>query len=102
MFNDVAAKTDMSIADGLQNKLGVKVNGVPQFIDLAATNINRGRDHGIPSYVKYREYCGLPPITNFDGLNNTIKAGDTTTINQLKSVYEYISLCLNFVSFSKI
>ena len=89
VINNVAARTDMTISDGLQNHLGVTVNGVPLVIDLAATNINRGRDHGIPSYVKYRELCGLPPVTTFEDLGNTLRAIDNiTTINQLKSVYE--------------
>ena len=88
VVNNVASRTDMTVSDGLQNHLGVVVNGAPLVIDLAATNINRGRDHGIPSYVKYREFCGLPPVTTFEELNNTLRAIDNTTINQLKSVYE--------------
>jgi hypothetical protein len=87
LINDRSAFTDLSIADTLQNHLFEKVeaDGTITAIDLAATNINRGRDHGIPSYVKFREHCGLKTATTFQDLSNEMS---DDSIAKLASVYE--------------
>uniref|UniRef100_A0A452TC58 Peroxidasin n=1 Tax=Ursus maritimus TaxID=29073 RepID=A0A452TC58_URSMA len=42
-------------------------------LDLAAINIQRGRDHGIPPYHEYRVYCNLSSAHTFEDLKNEIK-----------------------------
>jgi hypothetical protein len=37
---------------------------------LGVFNIMRGRDHGIPSYNKYRELCGLNVAYGFEDFEN--------------------------------
>ena len=41
-------------------------------LDLIAINIQRGRDHGLPGYIDYRESCKGKKITSFDELRPNI------------------------------
>lgn len=86
-MNEAASKYDANIADALQNRLfEVRLgDGSVIAVDLAATNINRGRDHGIPSYNFMREKCGIKKATSFQDLVDTIKI---EKVNLLSSVYK--------------
>ena len=53
-------KQDLIAADAMRNHFDVGDE------DIIARNIQRGRDHGIPSYGKLREICGLASIKGSD------------------------------------
>lgn len=36
------------------------------------SNLQRGRDHGIPSYNEFRQSCGMPVAAGFDDLSDTM------------------------------
>lgn len=55
--------------------------------DLAATNIWRGRDHGIPGYVHYVEYCFNYKVRGWKDLSIFIPP---TTLNQLRKLYKVV------------
>ncbi|GIY20735.1 peroxidasin [Caerostris darwini] len=53
--------------------------------DLAALNIQRGRDHALPSYNEWRKYCNLSVATTFNDLRAEIR--DETLLRKLERLY---------------
>ncbi len=56
-------------------------------MDLPALNIQRGRDHGLQPYNRYRQLCGLPAVRRFSDLNDVM---ERDSINALQTVYRYV------------
>ncbi len=75
-----AQEVDVQVIDDVRNFLFGQP-GAGGF-DLASLNIQRGRDHGIPSYTEVREELGLDPITNFAEITS-----DSGVQAELASVY---------------
>ncbi|XP_022256996.1 peroxidase-like protein 3 [Limulus polyphemus] len=55
--------------------------------DILATDIQRGRDHGLPGYVKWREWCKLKPVTNIEELYSEMLYG---AVEKLQMIYRHI------------
>ncbi|XP_024082908.1 peroxidasin homolog, partial [Cimex lectularius] len=51
-------------------------------LDLASMNVQRSRDHGIPFYNEFREYCNLTKASSFDDLKNEITDDEVRRILQ--------------------
>ena len=64
-------EVDNSFAKGIARQLFVRP-GETFTYDLLALNIQRGRDHGLPTYPAYRKLCGLSEINSFSDLRGVI------------------------------
>lgn len=53
------------------------------LLDLAALNIQRGRDHGIPDYNSCREQLGLARVRSFEQITD-----DDETVSRLRQAYD--------------
>ncbi|VVC27231.1 Haem peroxidase,Haem peroxidase, animal type [Cinara cedri] len=68
--------TNFLYSDPHRNALGM---------DALALDIQRARDHGIPSYTRFRQFCGFSAIKNWDDLGNAVS--DINILEKLKKFY---------------
>ena len=74
MATQVQQEMDCKVVDDVRNFLfGAPGQG---GLDLAAININRGRDRGIPSFNQIRQDLGLPPVNSFYTLTHDQEVAD--------------------------
>eukprot|EP00088_Acartia_fossae_P047570 TRINITY_DN5158_c0_g1_i3.p1 TRINITY_DN5158_c0_g1~~TRINITY_DN5158_c0_g1_i3.p1 ORF type:complete len:378 (-),score=50.09 TRINITY_DN5158_c0_g1_i3:360-1493(-) len=71
-----------SMTGDLTNKLFMRHTGIGN--DLATFNIFRGRDHGIPSFNKWRKFCGFHPINTWE---EAYKVLIPETVEKFKRLY---------------
>ncbi|CAG2224718.1 PXDN [Mytilus edulis] len=85
MTTQFKSKSDRFLTPSVRNSLfqTMPKNG----FDLSALNIQRGRDHGIPAYNKWRMFCGLHPAKHFGTTCNGLTDHDTSAAKALQSVY---------------
>ncbi|XP_046556440.1 peroxidase-like protein [Haliotis rubra] len=83
---DRSSQVDRFISRDLTDKLFI-LNG--SSLDLAAVNIQRGRDHGLPGYTAYRELCGLSGVFSFRPAVGGLIDHDPHTARLLQSVYRH-------------
>ncbi|XP_039452178.1 myeloperoxidase-like [Culex pipiens pallens] len=56
----------------------------PCGLDLVSLNIQRGRDHGLPSYPHWRKHCRLPPVDTWTQMADAVDPG---SLEQMKKMY---------------
>lgn len=71
LASQVGQENDLLLVNGIRNQLF----GPPGAggLDLAALDIQRGRDHGLPDYNTLRKAYGLPKVTSFAEISSDLQ-----------------------------
>ena len=83
LIGQEAQEVDLLIVDEARNMLFRGRGGGVRGLDLAALNIQRGRDHGIAGYNTVRRAYGLPAVTSFSEVSS-----DSGVQKALEEIYD--------------
>ncbi|XP_046548381.1 peroxidase-like isoform X2 [Haliotis rubra] len=86
LVSDAMGDADRYISPQITQHLFEDIEG--HSLDLAALNIQRGRDHGLPGYNQWRRWCGLSTARSFGSGRGGLVDHPPHAIKQLKSVYD--------------
>ncbi|GAU91926.1 hypothetical protein RvY_04086-2 [Ramazzottius varieornatus] len=82
-----AQNFDVDFSFVFQNQMYKPPNRSTGF-DQLAMNVQRGRDHGVPTYLQMRKFCGLPPINSLSDLERVTSPQNAAN---LASIYKNIN-----------
>lgn len=54
-------------------------------MDLVSFNMQRGREFGVPGYMEFRKFCGLPASHTWDEMAGSMP---NETIRRYTSIFE--------------
>ncbi|KAH8388504.1 hypothetical protein KR093_008024, partial [Drosophila rubida] len=84
LMNQVAQAMDDSITQEVTNHL-FKKEGARFGMDLVSFNMQRGREFGIPGYMEFRKFCGLPTSNTWDEMYGSMP---NETVLRYGSIFE--------------
>ncbi|KAB7502780.1 Chorion peroxidase [Armadillidium nasatum] len=83
--SQMSSAVDPYFTTQVTNRL-FQTSGKGYGLDLVSINIQRGRDHGIPSYTRWRMMCGLKRVENFTDLKNDMHR---ESLKEIEEIYRY-------------
>lgn len=86
LLNQEAARMDAEVTTEVTNHLFERP-GAHFGRDLAAINVQRGRETGLPGYNAFREYCGLNRVKYWSELAGSF---DNKTIYRMQKLYQSV------------
>ena len=95
LTRDKMESFDSGFVDDVTNNL---FDGDRNGMDLVALNIQRGRDHGLGGYNKYREVCGLGKARSFSDLSRQMSLQRTQELQRLYSSVDDVDLFVGIFS----
>jgi peroxidase len=86
---DPIMKVDRWFSDDITKHLFETTDdlGRPFNFDLVSINLQRGRDHGIPGYTTFRQFCNLTQITTWQEMKKAIPAD---VVDIFQSLYKFV------------
>lgn len=77
-----AQEIDVKVVHALRNHLFVNVQSETKMVDLVSLNLQRNRDHDIPSFSDIRRFLGFSSISRMEDITS-----DKNTISLLNNAY---------------
>jgi hypothetical protein len=87
-------KIDMLFTKTITNYLYSHSDNNTFGMDIVSLDIQRSRDHGIPSYTQFRKYCGLKDIQSVQDLTQIMVKGSTNKLLKQYKTWDDIDLLI--------
>ncbi|XP_022171599.1 peroxidase-like isoform X2 [Myzus persicae] len=92
LASENAQNVDMLFTQTITNHLYSIGTNNSFGMDMLSLDIQRSRDHGIPSYTQFRKYCGLKDIENEQDLSEIMGEGSADRLLKLYKTWNDIDL----------
>lgn len=83
LVSTMSRRVSLHVAKDVRRQNSPTSSGIDRVVEI----LIRGRDHGLPGYVAWRQFCGLSPVRNFTDMGDIVSS---TNIVLLSSVYTHV------------